>query len=147
MYMQNQTHRVKVSDSECVTGWCCAVQVGEGKVKELAAEAAQATTPLGDEAAKSSQEAATAARHALEEARMLQLLSQRAAMLEAAKVRTFEKSSREKYRAKIMRWGRCACCSCCRSTSRCTKPPRCEVLRMLLRNALATALQIVSALV
>jgi len=104
------------------------VQVGEGKVKELAAEAAQATAPLGDEAAKSSQEAATAARHALEEARMLQLLSQRAAMLEAAKVRTFEKSFREKYRTKIMRWGRCACCSCCRSTPRCTKQLRCEVL-------------------
>lgn len=63
------------------------LQVGEDKVKELAEEAAAAIA--GDVAAGSQQldaDGAASARHAAEEARMLQLLAERAAMLEQAKV-------------------------------------------------------------
>lgn len=62
-------------------------EVGEDKVKELADEAAAAIA--GDAAVGSQQVAAdgeAAARHAAEEARMLQLLAERAVMLEQAKL-------------------------------------------------------------
>jgi hypothetical protein len=66
-------------------GQCVILQVGQGKVQEMAA---QATTTVGAAApGRGAEDGATTARHAAEEARMLQLLAERAAMLEQAKVR------------------------------------------------------------
>lgn len=63
---------------------CAVVKVGQGKVQELAA---QAGTVAGVTAASQGVDAVAAeSRHAAEEARMLQLLAERAAMLEQAKV-------------------------------------------------------------
>lgn len=62
------------------------LQVGEGKVQELAAEAAEAVGAAIGGGSLPADDNAAAARHAAEEARMLQLLAERAAMLEQAKV-------------------------------------------------------------
>jgi hypothetical protein len=62
------------------------VQVGQGKVLELSSEATKA---IGVAViSQGAEDGAAAARHAAEEARMLQLLAERAAMLERAKVKT-----------------------------------------------------------
>jgi hypothetical protein len=61
-----------------------ALQVGQGKVQEMAA---QAVTAVGAAAtSQGADDGAATARHAAEEARMLQLLAERAATLDEAMV-------------------------------------------------------------
>ena len=83
--------------SACSMEACCCVidmvaanqhavlQVGQGKVQELAAQAGTAAGLAA--ASQGADDGAAESRHAAEEARMLQLLAERAAILEQAKVR------------------------------------------------------------